>query len=246
MSPHCIQRFEKKQGTSQVRCRKSVDIWAGFCYTLHMTITWYGQSCFRIETKEVSVLIDPFSKDIGLRPPKIKDDLVLITHEHSDHNNLDGLNEGAFVIRGPGEYERKGVQVRGILSHHDKTKGTERGLNTIYLIKTEDMAICHLGDIGQNELTDSQIEEISDVDVLMVPVGGVYTVDFKDALHIISQIEPKVIVPMHYQVPGLSIRLDSADRFIKEVGLTPENVDKIKLAKKTLPIEEVKLIVPQL
>ena len=211
-----------------------------------MTITWYGQSCFRIETKEGSILIDPFSKDIGLRPPKIKDDLVLISHEHSDHNNLDGLNDEAFVIRGPGEYERKGIHVQGILSYHDKTNGTERGLNTMYVIKAEDMTLCHLGDIGQEELTDVQVEAIGDVDALMIPVGGVYTIDYKGALHIISQIEPKVIVPMHYQVPGLSIDLDSSAKFIKEVGLTAESVDKIKLAKKTLPVEEVKLIVPQL
>ncbi len=211
-----------------------------------MTITWYGQSCFRIETKEGSILIDPFSKDIGLRPPKIKDDLVLVTHEHSDHNNLDDAGPETFVIRGPGEYERKGIHVQGILAYHDKVKGTERGLNTIYLIKAEDMKVCHLGDIGQDELSDAQVEDIGDVDVLMVPVGGTYTVDFKDALHIISQIEPKVVVPMHYQVPGLTIKIDSAEKFIKEIGLTPENVDKIKLSQKTLPVEEVKLIVPQL
>jgi len=211
-----------------------------------MTITWYGQSCFRIEAKEGSILIDPFSKEIGLRQPRIKDDLVLVTHEHHDHNNTDGAEGDTFVIRGPGEYERKGIHVRGILSYHDAAQGTERGLNTMYVIKAEDMTICHLGDIGQESLTDSQVEDIGDVDVLMVPVGGTYTIDAKGAVQVISQIEPKIVVPMHYQVPGLSIKLDSPEKFIKEIGLTPEKVEKLKIAKKTLPMEEMKLIIPQL
>lgn len=211
-----------------------------------MTITWYGQSCFRIETKEGSILIDPFSKDIGLRAPRIKDDLVLVTHEHYDHNNVDDVEGETFVIRGPGEYERKGIHVRGILSYHDTTSGSERGINTIYVIKAEEMTLCHLGDLGQPALTDEQVEAIGDVDVLMLPVGGTYTIDAKGAVQVVSQVEPKIIVPMHYQVPGLTVKLESAEKFIKEIGLTPENVDKIKISKKALPVEETKLIVPQL
>lgn len=211
-----------------------------------MMITWYGQSCFRIESKEGSILIDPFSKEIGLRPPRIKDDLVLVTHEHNDHNNVSEVEGDTFVIRGPGEYERKGIHVRGILSYHDKNSGTERGMSTIYVIEAEEMTLCHLGDLGQDALTDSQVEGIGDVDVLMIPVGGVYTIDAKEALGVISQIEPKIVVPMHYQVPGLTIKLDDVQKFIKEVGLTAEQVDKIKLNKKTLPVEETKLMIPQL
>src|SRR3989344_1900504 len=143
-----------------------------------MTITWYGQSCFRIEAKEGSVLIDPFSKEIGLRPPKIKDDVVLVTHQHSDHNNISEANPEAFIIQNPGEYEKQGIAVRGIASFHDDKQGTERGPNTIYIIKAEEMTICHLGDLGHT-LSDSQIEEIGDVDLVMIPVGGTYTIDAK-------------------------------------------------------------------
>ncbi len=114
-----------------------------------MTINWFGQSCFRIDAKEGSILIDPFSKEIGLKPPKIKDDLVLVTHNHPDHNNLENLNPEAFVINTPGEYEKKGVAVRGITSFHDKSQGKERGPNTIYVIKAEDRVLCHLGDLVQ-------------------------------------------------------------------------------------------------
>ena len=207
-----------------------------------MTITWFGQSCFRIESKEASVLIDPFSKEIGLKPPRVKDDIVLVTHEHFDHNNLEGLNPEAFVIRNPGEYEKSGVAVYGILSYHDKSGGKERGLNTIYVVKAEDMTICHLGDLGQDKLTNEQIESIGDVDILIIPVGGTYTIDYKEAVEVIGQIEPKMIIPMHYKLPGLAVDLLGVDKFVKELGLSPEKMDKLKIANKNLPTEEMKLI----
>lgn len=208
-----------------------------------MTISWFGQSCFRIEAKEGSILIDPFSKEIGLRPPKIKDDLVLVTHAHSDHNNLDGLNPEAFVIKNPGEYEKQGIAVHGVLSYHDKTQGKERGLNTMYVIKAEDMIVCHMGDFGEEKLSDEQIEQIGDVDVLMIPVGGVFTINYKEAVGVISQIEPKIVIPMHYKLPDLKIDLEGVDKFVKELGLSPEKIDKFKIAKKNLPAEEMKLII---
>ncbi|OGN13987.1 MAG: hypothetical protein A3J47_04305 [Candidatus Yanofskybacteria bacterium RIFCSPHIGHO2_02_FULL_43_22] len=216
-----------------------------------MTISWFGHSCFRIESKEgpsagsgqASVLIDPFSKDIGLKPPRIKDDLVLITHNHYDHNNIEGADtQTTMIIDGPGEYEKKGVYVRGIISYHDKNKGQERGLNTIYVIKTEDIVICHMGDFGQDKFEEHQLDDIGDVDVLMLPVGGRYTIDYREAVEIASQIEPKVIIPMHYKIKDLKIDIDGPDKFIKELGLTPEKVDKYKIAKKNLPIEEMKLV----
>lgn len=208
-----------------------------------MNINWLGHSCFRIETKSGSVIVDPFGKELGLRVPRIKDDIVLVTHDHYDHNNIGEANPEAFVIDGPGEYEKQGIAVRGISSFHDKTSGKERGLNTIYTIKAEDVVVCHLGDLGQDKLIDEQLEEIGDVDVLMIPVGGKYTLDYKEAVEIINQIEPKIIVPMHYKVKDLKLDIDGPDKFIKEIGLKPEKIDKIKIAKKTLPVEEMLLYV---
>ncbi|MDP3731295.1 MAG: MBL fold metallo-hydrolase [bacterium] len=208
-----------------------------------MTISWFGQSCFRLEGKDASLLIDPFSKEIGLRPPKIKDQIVLITHEHYDHNNLDEAEKDTMVIRNPGEYEVKGIFVQGISSFHDKVQGTERGPNTIYVIKWEDMTICHLGDLGQEKLEDHQVDLIGVVDILIVPVGGKYTLNYKEAVGVIGQIEPKIIIPMHYKVPGLNIDIEPADKFVKEMGLTPETTDKFKITKKLLPQEETKLVV---
>lgn len=208
-----------------------------------MNISWFGHSCFRIESKEGSIIIDSFSKEIGLKPPRIKDDLVLVTHNHYDHNNIEGANPEAMIVNGPGEYEKQGIYVRGILSYHDKVEGKERGLNTIYIIKTEDITICHMGDFGQAEFGENQLDDIGDVDILMIPVGGNYTVDFKEAVKIVSQIEPKVIMPMHYKISGLNLDIDGPDKFVKELGLTPEKVDKYKIIKKNLPIEEMKLVI---
>lgn len=207
-----------------------------------MTISWFGQSCFRIEAKEGSILTDPFSKDIGLKTPKIKDDLVLVSHNHYDHNNVEGAGPETFIIKNPGEYEKNGIAVLGIHSYHDKSEGKERGSNTIYVIKAEDMTVCHLGDLGQEKLDEKQVEEIGDVDILMIPVGGSYTINYKEAVEAISQIEPKIVIPMHYKVKDLNIDIESADKFVKELGLTPEKVDKFKIIKKNLPTEEVKLV----
>lgn len=216
-----------------------------------MTISWFGHSCFRIEAKEgpstglgqVSVLIDPFSKDIGLRPPRIKDDLVLVTHPHYDHNNVEGAPPQVMIIDGPGEYEKQGIYIKGILSYHDKQQGKERGLNTIYVIKAEDITVCHMGDFGQDSFEKNQIDDIGEVDLLMIPVGGRYTIDYKEAVELIGQIEPKIIIPMHYKTNDLKLDIDGPDKFIKELGLTPEKVDKFRIVKKNLPTEEMKLVV---
>ncbi len=207
-----------------------------------MTITWFGQSCFRLEAKEGSILIDPFDKEIGLKPPRIKDDLVLVTHQHHDHNAIGDANEDAFIIQNPGEYENHGIAIRGIQSFHDNKEGVQRGLNTIYVLKAEELNICHLGDLG-HVLTDKQVEEIGDIDILMIPVGGTYTIDAKTAVEVINQIEPKIVIPMHYKVEGSTTKeLEGPEKFVKELGLTPEKVDKYKIAKKLLPAEEIKLV----
>lgn len=207
-----------------------------------MTITWYGQSCFRLESKGVSVLVDPFSKEIGLRAPRLNDNIFLVSHEHYDHNNVNEVGPEQFVIRGPGEYEKAGVYVEGIMSYHDNEQGVQRGLNTIYLIRMEEMRLCHLGDLGQNKLTDEQVEAIGDVDILFVPVGGKYTIDGKEAAEVVKQIEPKIIIPMHYKVTGLNIDIDNNQKFLKEIGIKPEEVESYKINAKSLPTEEIKLV----
>lgn len=219
-----------------------------------MNITWHGQSCFQIEARpnkgeQVSIIIDPYSEEIGLRVPKLKGDILLVTHSHSDHNNIKAVSAPAserspFLINGPGEYEIKKVFIKGINSWHDDKEGKERGQNTIYTIEAEDLHFCHLGDLGQKELTEDQLEEIGDVDILMIPVGGVYTISAKEALRIMSQIEPKIIIPMHYHLPKLKIKLDGLDSFLKSLGIKSiEPQNKLTVKKDDLSLEEAKIMV---
>jgi len=214
-----------------------------------MIINWYGQSCFQITSSQgknnnVSIVIDPFSEDLGLRVPRLTADILLVSHGHSDHNNVKAVAGEPFVISGPGEYEKKEVFVQGIPAFHDSSSGKERGTNTIYVIEAEDLRICHLGDLGQKELTPEQIDKIGEIDVLMIPVGGVYTISAKEAVKIMSQIEPNITIPMHYQLPKMKLKIDGLDKFLKTMGikkLTP--LPKLTVKKKDIVPEEAKIIV---
>ncbi len=214
-----------------------------------MIIKWYGQSCFRIDSQggHLSVVIDPFNKSIGLNPPRGNADIVLISHDHLDHNNLKALSGDPFVINGPGEYEVKGARIIGISSYHDNSQGKERGMNTFYLIKIDGIKICHLGDFGQERLTDRQLESIaSNVDILMIPVGGKVTLDSKQAAKVVEQLEPKTIIPMHYKIPGLKlgVELDEAADFLKRIGANgKEPVDKLMVKPKDLSEKVMEVVV---
>jgi len=210
-----------------------------------MTIFWHGQSCFQIfarreKNNQVSIVIDPFDETLGLRVPSLSADILLVSHGHHDHNNLkavSGLTSASspFLISGPGEYEVKEVYIRGIPS---------LGENTIYTIEAEDLKLCHLGDLGQKELTADQLEKIGEVDILMIPVGGVYTISSKEAPKIMAQIEPKIIIPMNYQVPKLKVKLDGLDKFLNIMGIKSiESLNKLSIKKKDLSEEEIKIIV---
>jgi len=214
-----------------------------------MQIIWKGQSCFQIITQtgknnQTSLVIDPFDESIGLRVPKLEADILLITHSHFDHSNKRAISGSPFIIDGPGEYEIKNVFIQGIPSWHDEKEGKDRGENTIYTIEAEDLKLSHLGDLGQKELSDEQLNKIGDVDILMIPVGGIYTIDSKIAPKIISQIEPKIVIPMHYQIPRLKAKLDGLDKFLKAMGVkSTEPLNKLAIKKKDLPEEEMRIIV---
>lgn len=213
-----------------------------------MTIIWRGQSLFEIATSrgknnQVSIVIDPFSQEVGLRVPKLEADIVLSTHEHYDHNNVRAVLGDPFLIQGPGEYEIEDVFIQGIPAFHDDSQGKERGSVTIFTIEAEDLCLCHLGDLGQKELTSEQLEKIGEVDILMIPVGGVYTISAKDTVKIMSQIEPKVIIPMHYALPRLKPKLEGVDKFLKTMGIKKiEPLNKLTIKKKELSEEEAKII----
>ncbi len=211
-----------------------------------MIITWQGHSCFKIQDKigpdGITLVTDPFNKDIGLKVPNFEANIITVSHDHSDHNNISALRGTPFIINCAGEYDHQGVLVEGIDSYHDNKEGTERGSNIIYRMEIEDISIVHLGDLG-GSLDNSQLEKLAGTDILLIPVGGIYTLDAKTAVEVISQIEPRIVIPMHYQTKDLKIKLDPVDKFIKELGLEPTYEDKLKISKKDLPQEEMELVI---
>jgi L-ascorbate metabolism protein UlaG (beta-lactamase superfamily) len=215
-----------------------------------MNISWLGHSCFeireKIDGKEVVVVTDPYNKDTGLFPPKLKADVVTISHHHFDHDFLEkvsGNNEDKFqVFDNPGEYETKKVFLTGIMSAHDKNEGDKLGFNTIFRIEMEDMIVVHLGDLGA-KLTEKQVEEIGEVDVLLVPVGGKYTLNGNEAAEVVRQIEPRLVIPMHYKIPGLTIDIGDEKAFIKEMGNKAESLPRLKITRKDLPEDNIRVVV---
>ncbi len=216
-----------------------------------MNINWYGQSCFQISSSQgknnhVSIVIDPFDESTGLKPPKLQADIVLVTHDHSDHNNVKAVSGQPFIVKGPGEYDIKGVFIQGISGYHDNVQGAQRGSITIYTIETEGIRLCHLSDLGQKELTSDQLDKIGNIDILMIPVGGIYTIDAAEAVKVMAQIEPRIIMPMHYKIPKLKIKIDDIDKFLKNLGIKkPESLPKLSVRKKDISTEEAKIIILQ-
>ena len=211
-----------------------------------MYISWLGHSCFKIQDKTtpdgITIVTDPFDKSIGLKVPNFEADIVTVSHDHHDHNNTSALRGNPFIINSAGEYDRKGVMIEGVESYHDDKQGTKLGKNIIYRIEIDDITIVHLGDLGQI-LDNKQLEKIGGADILLVPVGGTYTLDAKNAVEVVSQIEPRIVIPMHYKTKNLKISLDGADKFIKELGLKPTIEEKLKISKKDLPAEDMELVI---
>ncbi len=213
-----------------------------------MDIYWGGQALFKIKGKNASVIIDPFDENFtGLKLPKdLTADIVLATHEHQDHNNTKAVtspNGKPMVFDTLGEYEVAGIVATAISSFHDNSQGSQKGKNIIFHLMIDGLNIAHLGDLGQSELTEEQISQIGEVDILLIPVGGVFTIDSKIATAIVSQLEPKIIIPMHYKIEGLKFELDGVEKFLKEMGaegIIPQA--KLSITKDKLP-EEPQVIV---
>jgi len=198
-----------------------------------MTINWYGQTCFKITSQngkdgQVNIIIDPPTKESGLRGPKLEADILLSTNTKNKISN-----NSYFLIDGPGEYDIKEVYIKGLNSKD----------SFIYVVEAEEMVLCYLGKINQPELTSEQIESIGEVDILFLPVGGADSLDAKTAVKIMSQIEPKVIIPMNYKIAKSKEKLGTLDDFLKALGIKNlEKLPRLTIKKKDLPVEEVKII----
>lgn len=218
-----------------------------------MTITYHGHSCFKIKGKRGTVVTDPFSEYVGFSLPSLSADIVTVSHDHPDHNASNKVGGTArrskpFIIDAAGEYEVGGISVFGVPAFHDDSKGTERGRNTIFTILIDGMRVCHLGDLG-HALTESMIEEIGEIDVLLVPVGGVFTIDPAMAVKTIRSLEPSIVIPMHFKTEmhkeDLFGELKTVADFLKEYGVEVAPVDKLDLDEGNSPEETEVVILKQ-
>ena len=201
----------------------------------NMDITWLGHSCFRIKGSQAVIITDPFPPDLGYSLGKPTANIVTVSHQHPSHSYAQGIGGEPRLVDGPGEYEISGVLIIGIASFHDAEKGGKRGKNTVYLMEVDGVSICHLGDLG-HALTAGQLEEIDDVDVLLLPVGGMSTINAPVAAEVVRQLEPKVVIPMHYKTPALERELEPVERFLKEIGVKEtESQPKLSLTRSSLP-----------
>jgi L-ascorbate metabolism protein UlaG (beta-lactamase superfamily) len=211
-----------------------------------MEIALLGHSSFKIRGKTATLVTDPFAKEtVGFKFPKVESEIVTISHNHEDHNQKEAVLGSPFVISGPGEYEIKNVSIFGISSFHDSSQGSERGPNTIYLIEMDGLRLCHLGDLG-HKLEDLELEELNGVDILFIPVGGIFTIGPKEASQVIGQLEPKIVIPMHFNCPSLKSevfgKLATVDEFLKEMGEKSQVLPKLQISKDRLP-EEMQIII---
>lgn len=211
-----------------------------------MRIKWHGQSLFEVKVKNlqkdlVKVVIDPFDKSLGLKVPRLPADILLVTHSHHDHSNISAVKGSPFLIDGPGEYEVQGVMIKGIPAFHDEAQGEKRGKVTMYTIEAEEVRVAHLSDLGQPDLTEKQLDDLGEVNVLMVPVGGVYTIDAGGAQKVINQIEPQIVIPMHYKIPNLDLDLHSVKKFLKKMGVKSTSPKKKLYVKQKDLTDEMKV-----
>ncbi len=208
-----------------------------------MEIKWYGHACFRIREKSAVVVTDPFPPSLGYHRPRVRADIVTISHYHENHSSLKGFQGTPFVIDAPGEYEVRGVFVTGIRTYHDQKKGKARGYNTVYLFRFNDLTVCHLGDLGHIP-TQEQVEELSEVDVLLVPVGGGGALTAAMAAEVISLIEPHIVIPMHYRTEVYAGRkLAPVEPFLKAMGAKDVPVqDELKISSRASLPEETQIV----
>ena len=223
-----------------------------------MEISWLGHSCFQLRGKHVTLITDPFSPQLAgeqatrtgasqgefPRLGKVSASIVTVSHDHPGHNYVSGVSGNPRVVRAPGEYEISDVLITGVASYHDNKRGQERGRNTIYVIHMDDLVICHLGDLGHT-LQEEQLEEVADADILLVPIGGRATLNGAQAAEVISQVEPHIIIPMHYynEAPETP---DPLDKFCREMGIEVINTQpKLTVTRNSLPAEPQVIILSQ-
>lgn len=208
-----------------------------------MELTWYGLSCFRLsERKQATIVTDPYNGELGLPPLKLRADIVTVSHDAKGHNYAKGVQGRQHDLTGPGEYEIGGVFITGIATADDASAVQ----NVIYLFDYDGLTIAHLGDM-QKVPSQTQIEALELVNILLVPVGGGNSLNAAQASELVSMLEPNIVIPMHYHIPKLKLKLEGVDRFLKEMGVTdPKEESSLKISSTNLPEEtETVILTPK-
>ncbi|WP_238899911.1 MBL fold metallo-hydrolase [Clostridium sp. YIM B02500] len=202
-----------------------------------MEIKWYGQSCFMITSKNgTKILTDPYKKMLGYELPEIEANIVSTSHNHGDHNNIKAVKGNFMHINETGGFSKDGIEIKGVQTFHDKASGAKRGKNTIYNFKVDGINVCHCGDLGHT-LDSNFVKEIGNVDILLLPVGGRATIDAVDAVNVMKQLNPIVVVPMHYRTKALGIFgfiFAKVDKFISASGLKAKEYSELGLTKENI------------
>lgn len=183
-----------------------------------MKIKWLGHACFFVTAGNgVRVITDPYVVGGGIKYSPVREtgDVVVVSHEHSDHSNVSAVQGKPEVVKGSGTRTARGIQFRGIATQHDDSQGKQRGANTVFCFTIDDIKVCHLGDLG-HVLTPEQVDEIGAVDILLVPVGGFYTIDAAEASRVCGQLRPRVVIPMHFKTAGCAFPIADVEDFVKE------------------------------
>ena len=203
-----------------------------------LQIRWHGHSCFEI-TNEVTLVTDPHDgKSIGIHAPNVTGDIILVSHDHYDHNSVKSVEkEGSKVITDTRKRNISNVEIKGIESFHDECCGEKRGSNIIYKFTMENITFCHMGDLG-HDLDEDTVQKIGNVDILFIPIGGTFTLDAKQAWRIIKKVKPRIAVPMHYKIGGLSLPITGIEPFLEESKYEILKVgNEIDIEKEDLPEE---------
>ncbi|MDX1662143.1 MAG: MBL fold metallo-hydrolase [Candidatus Promineifilaceae bacterium] len=209
-----------------------------------MEITWHGMSCFRLKERNMAAVVtDPYHDSLGLPPLKLRAEVVTVSHEAPGHNNVDAVSGYDYALTGPGEYEIGGVFITAIATPAE----TNAGRNVLFMFDYEGITVAHLGDMAKVP-QQTQIEALEMVNVLLVPVGGGNTLNAAQAAELVSMLEPNIVVPMHYQLPELTVELDGVERFLNEMGVTEVNEEaSLRLSSSTFQEEtEVVILAPRI
>ena len=204
-----------------------------------MKIKWLGQASFMITLDTgIKILTDPYTTGGKLSYGEIREsaDIVTVSHEHGDHNNVAAVGGNPKVVRGAATAEIKGIKFKGIPCHHDEVGGNKRGDNTIFCFEVDGVRVCHLGDLG-HQLSDKQVAELGRIDILLIPVGGFYTIDAKVAGQVCDRLKPKVILPMHYKTDRCGFPIAGVDGFLQgKAGVSRLDASEVEFKPGELPV----------